>query len=69
MSAAAVRLLVLDVDGVLTDGSIIYDDAGRELKSFFVRDGLAIKRSSALRATGGSNDGVGVGFVPTRAVA
>jgi 3-deoxy-D-manno-octulosonate 8-phosphate phosphatase (KDO 8-P phosphatase) len=43
VSAAAVRLLVLDVDGVLTDGSIIYDDAGRELKSFFVRDGLAIK--------------------------
>lgn len=41
--APAVRLLVLDVDGVLTDGSIVYDDAGRELKTFSVRDGLAIK--------------------------
>lgn len=38
-----VRLLVLDVDGVMTDGSIVYDDAGRELKSFSVRDGFAIR--------------------------
>jgi len=40
---AKVELLVLDVDGVLTDGSIIYDDEGRELKRFFVGDGLGIK--------------------------
>ncbi len=38
-----VRLLVLDVDGVLTDGGIIYDDSGRELKIFDVRDGHGIK--------------------------
>lgn len=39
----AVRLLVLDVDGVLTDGSIIYDDAGLETKAFNVKDGHGIK--------------------------
>ncbi|MDP2923224.1 MAG: HAD hydrolase family protein [Candidatus Omnitrophota bacterium] len=37
-----VRLLVLDVDGVLTKGEIIYDDKGRELKIFNVKDGLGI---------------------------
>lgn len=37
------RLLVLDVDGVMTDGSIIYDDEGRELKAFHVRDGFALR--------------------------
>jgi 3-deoxy-D-manno-octulosonate 8-phosphate phosphatase (KDO 8-P phosphatase) len=38
-----IRLLVLDVDGVMTDGSIIVDEDGRELKRFNVRDGFAIK--------------------------
>ncbi len=38
-----VRLLVLDVDGVLTDGRIIWDTEGRESKQFDVRDGSAIK--------------------------
>jgi len=37
-----VRLLVLDVDGVLTDGVLIYSADGEELKQFSVRDGLAI---------------------------
>ncbi|MFP4560873.1 MAG: KdsC family phosphatase [Thiohalorhabdus sp.] len=41
--AAAVELLVLDVDGVLTDGGIVLDDDGRELKRFHVRDGHGIK--------------------------
>lgn len=40
--AAAIKALFFDVDGVLTDGKITYDDAGRELKSFHVRDGLII---------------------------
>lgn len=40
---AVVKLLVLDVDGVLTDGSIVYTDAGEELKRFHVRDGSGIK--------------------------
>lgn len=37
-----VKLLILDVDGVLTKGDIIYDDHGRELKVFNVKDGLGI---------------------------
>jgi 3-deoxy-D-manno-octulosonate 8-phosphate phosphatase (KDO 8-P phosphatase) len=37
-----VKLLVLDVDGVLTKGEIIYDNEGRELKIFNVKDGLGI---------------------------
>lgn len=37
-----IKLLVLDVDGVLTRGEIIYDDRGRELKIFNVKDGLGI---------------------------
>ena len=37
-----VRLLILDVDGVLTDGRIIYGDAGDELKCFDVQDGFGI---------------------------
>ncbi len=39
---ADVQLIVLDVDGVLTDGSIMLDDSGRETKRFNVRDGLGI---------------------------
>ena len=38
-----VKLLLLDVDGVLTDGRIIYSSNGDELKSFHVRDGSALK--------------------------
>lgn len=41
--AAGIRLLVLDVDGVLTDGGIVYDSAGREIKAFSVRDGFGIR--------------------------
>ncbi|HSW62815.1 MAG TPA: 3-deoxy-manno-octulosonate-8-phosphatase KdsC [Dissulfurispiraceae bacterium] len=41
--AKHVRLLILDVDGVMTDGSIILDNNGNELKSFHVRDGHGIK--------------------------
>lgn len=41
--AATVRLLVLDCDGVLTDGGIRITDAGDEFKVFHVRDGFAMK--------------------------
>jgi 3-deoxy-D-manno-octulosonate 8-phosphate phosphatase (KDO 8-P phosphatase) len=37
-----IKLLVLDVDGVLTDGIIAIDDRGVEMKRFFVRDGSAL---------------------------
>lgn len=42
-SLAAVRLLVLDVDGVLTDGRLYYGPRGEELKVFHVLDGHGIK--------------------------
>lgn len=38
-----VRLLILDVDGVLTDGGLWIDSAGSEFKRFDVRDGLGIR--------------------------
>ncbi|MDD5130196.1 MAG: HAD hydrolase family protein [Candidatus Omnitrophica bacterium] len=37
-----VKLLLLDVDGVLTDGRIIYDSSGRDSKFFDVHDGLGV---------------------------
>jgi 3-deoxy-D-manno-octulosonate 8-phosphate phosphatase (KDO 8-P phosphatase) len=40
---ARVKLLVLDVDGVLTDGSLYYTEHGEEIKKFHVRDGQGIK--------------------------
>ncbi|WP_321369916.1 HAD-IIIA family hydrolase [uncultured Desulfuromusa sp.] len=40
---AKIKLLLLDVDGVLTDGRIIYDCLGNELKSFDVKDGHGLK--------------------------
>lgn len=38
-----IRLLILDVDGVLTDGGIIYHDDGRETKIFNVKDGFGLR--------------------------
>ena len=37
-----IKLLILDVDGVLTRGEIIYDSQGKEAKVFNVKDGLGI---------------------------
>ena len=39
----AIKLLILDVDGVLTDGKVIYTDSGEEIKSFDARDGHGLK--------------------------
>lgn len=41
--AAAVSLVLFDVDGVLTDGSLIYSESGVESKTFHTQDGLGIK--------------------------
>ena len=41
-AAAAIRLLVLDVDGVLTDGRLYFGPRGEALKVFDVRDGLGL---------------------------
>jgi 3-deoxy-D-manno-octulosonate 8-phosphate phosphatase (KDO 8-P phosphatase) len=38
-----ISLFVMDVDGVLTDGTIFYTDLGEELKAFNVQDGLGLK--------------------------
>ena len=43
ISAARIDGLVLDVDGVLTDGKITYNNKGEESKNFHVRDGSSIK--------------------------
>jgi len=40
---ARVELLLLDVDGVLTDGGVTLDPDGAELKTFHIRDGLALR--------------------------
>lgn len=40
--ARKVRLLVMDVDGVLTDGRMILSERGDELKAFHTRDGIAV---------------------------
>jgi 3-deoxy-D-manno-octulosonate 8-phosphate phosphatase (KDO 8-P phosphatase) len=38
-----IKLIITDVDGVLTDGHIYITDSGEQMRSFYVRDGLAIK--------------------------
>jgi 3-deoxy-D-manno-octulosonate 8-phosphate phosphatase (KDO 8-P phosphatase) len=38
-----IKLLLLDVDGVLTDGQITYTDSGEQIKSFNCRDGLGLR--------------------------
>lgn len=40
--ASLVKAIFFDVDGVLTDGKIIYDDSGKEIKTFNVKDGQII---------------------------
>lgn len=56
--AKAIRLLLLDVDGVLTDGRIVLDDRGVETKQFDVRDGQGI--ALLMRA------GIQVGLITAR---
>ena len=41
--AKGLKLFLLDVDGVLTDGTITYTHEGNEIKSFHTRDGLGIR--------------------------
>jgi 3-deoxy-D-manno-octulosonate 8-phosphate phosphatase (KDO 8-P phosphatase) len=42
VSSTEIRLLVLDVDGVLTDGSILIDEQGRQVRGFHIQDGLGV---------------------------
>ncbi len=41
--AESVRLMIFDVDGVLTDGRLYYTDSGAEMKAFSTLDGLGIR--------------------------
>ena len=41
--AKKIKLVVFDVDGVLTDGSLFYGDNGEEYKAFYAKDGLGMK--------------------------
>jgi 3-deoxy-D-manno-octulosonate 8-phosphate phosphatase (KDO 8-P phosphatase) len=43
-----IRLVVLDVDGVLTDGRIVLDQEGKESRFFDVRDGYGIRKAAGL---------------------
>jgi 3-deoxy-D-manno-octulosonate 8-phosphate phosphatase (KDO 8-P phosphatase) len=56
--ARAVRLLLLDVDGVLTDGGLHYDDGGGEAKTFHVHDGHGLKMLQ--------EQGIPVGIITSR---
>ncbi len=56
--ARGIRLLLLDVDGVLTDGGLRYDDAGGEAKTFHVHDGHGLKMLQ--------RQGVAVGIITSR---
>ena len=47
--ASEIRALIFDVDGVMTDGKIIYSSSGDEIKEFNVRDGIII---SSLKKAG-----------------
>jgi 3-deoxy-D-manno-octulosonate 8-phosphate phosphatase (KDO 8-P phosphatase) len=61
--ARRIRLLVLDVDGVLTDGRIYMSPAGEELKVFHVRDGsglVALQRAGVAVAIISGRDSVAV---------
>ncbi|HHZ64095.1 MAG TPA: 3-deoxy-D-manno-octulosonate 8-phosphate phosphatase [Flavobacteriales bacterium] len=46
VSAKNIQLLVLDIDGVMTDGGMYYTEKGDEFKKFDTRDGVAIRRLS-----------------------
>src|SRR4030067_1611961 len=56
--AAQVKLLLFDVDGVLTDGRLVIGDDGLEFKAFNSRDGHGIKMLQ--------RNGVAVGIIPGR---
>lgn len=62
-----IRLIILDVDGCLTDGGIIYGESGEETKKFNVKDGLAIKSWMSLGGQAAIITGRSSGIVRRRA--
>ena len=57
-AAKKIKLLLLDVDGVLTDGRLYYGNSGEEMKAFNIQDGLGIKLLQ--------KGGIGVGIITGR---
>ena len=55
---ASIQLLLLDVDGVLTTGQVVYTDSGEEIKAFSVKDGLGLRLAM--------DNGIQVGIVTGR---
>lgn len=55
---ARVRLLVCDIDGIMSDGKVIFDSAGLESKQFFTPDGMGISRLQ--------KEGIKVGIITGR---
>ena len=53
-----IKLILLDVDGVLTDGSIIFGESNQEIKIFNVKNGLGIKLAQA--------GGIAIGIITGR---
>ena len=53
-----IQWIVLDVDGVLSDGSLVYTSSGEELKSFSVKDGLGL--------TAARKSGIKLGIITAR---
>jgi len=53
--AAKIRLLLTDVDGVLTDNGVFYGESGEVLKRFSIRDGMGVER---LRKLAGIETGI-----------
>ena len=48
---AGLKILSLDVDGVLTDGGLYYTESGEELRKFNVKDGMGMKRVQSTGVT------------------
>jgi len=65
--ADGIRMLILDVDGVMTAGSIFMDDTGGEIKAFNVRDGHGIKLLQRAGISVGILTGRTSGVVASRA--
>lgn len=55
---SSIKLLLLDVDGVLTTGQVVYTDSGEEIKAFSVKDGLGLRLAM--------DNGIRVGIVTGR---
>ena len=64
--ASGIKAIFFDVDGVLTDGRIIYDDTGKEIKQFNVKDGIIIKYLKKCKILTGAISGRDSGIVSKR---